>query len=83
MIANDVLARLQVVLQGAGKRDPLNGVGNLELKLSEDGKQVEGVQLCDECVLYTGASSWVWHHKHLPVTSAGLSVTSSYLEPSR
>lgn len=45
----------QVLLDGAGSADPLKGIGNIELKLSEDGKHVIGVQLDDEVVVFQGA----------------------------
>ena len=44
----------QVYLNGScGKKDPLNGIGNVELKLSEDGKTITGVIIEDECVIYS------------------------------
>jgi hypothetical protein len=44
----------KVNLSGAGKKDPLSGVGRLEIKLGGDGRQVVGIILEDECVLYNG-----------------------------
>ena len=40
---------------GAGSQDPLKGIGCIELKLSGDGKQIVGVQLDDEIVVFQGA----------------------------
>ncbi len=39
-------------MDGAGNRDPLNGVGNAELKIDEENKKIVGVIIMDDCVLY-------------------------------
>ena len=43
---------MQMMLTGTlGDRDPLSGVGNVELKLSADEKEITGVMIADQCVL--------------------------------
>ena len=43
---------MQMMLIGTlGDRDPLSGVGNVELKLSADEKEITGVMIADQCVL--------------------------------
>jgi len=45
----------QVLLDGAGSADPLKGIGNIEMRLSDDGKHVTAVRLEDEVVVFQGA----------------------------
>ncbi|KAI0232905.1 hypothetical protein LSAT2_016838 [Lamellibrachia satsuma] len=44
----------RVAIDGAANKDPLRGVSNAFLKLSEDGHKILGIIIEDDCLLFNG-----------------------------
>lgn len=45
---------IQLTLVGGRGKDPLNGVGNVDLRVNLEKKTIVGIILLDECVLFSG-----------------------------
>ena len=44
----------KVVIDGAANKDPLRGVSNAFLKLSDDGQKIVGIIIEDDCLHFNG-----------------------------